>query len=240
MPRRGPYSQAVRLGDLAKYRGQGGLDPRTGAPAGATFELQARQAFENLRAILEDAGSSLDRMVKTTCFLAAPEAFDELNALYAEFFPTAPPVRSAPVVRLPRGLLFSIEAIAAAARRRTAPNKRMPPTRADVQAARTRLRLIVAAGTLAALLAAPAPLQAQRPTTLAGRSTVYAPQRRGRDEPAARLRGRARGPASRRQRHRRRGHRGRGAERDRAAYDRHRRRHVRASSGSPRSRSSSR
>ena len=114
VPRRGPYSQAVRLGELLFIAGQGGLDPRTGALAGATFELQARQAFENLRAILEDAGSSLDRVVKTTCFLAAPEAFDELNALYAEYFPTDPPVRSAPVVRLPRGLLFSIEAIAAA------------------------------------------------------------------------------------------------------------------------------
>jgi 2-iminobutanoate/2-iminopropanoate deaminase len=82
---------------------------------GPTFELQARQAFENLRALLEDAGSGLDRVVKTTCFLAVPEAFDTLNALYAEYFPTAAPVRSTPVVQLPRGLLFSIEAIAVAA-----------------------------------------------------------------------------------------------------------------------------
>ena len=115
VPRRGPYSQAVRLGELLFVAGQAGLDPRTGALAGATFELQARQAFENLRAILEDAGSGLHRVVKTTCFLAAPEAFDQLNALYAEYFPVAPPVRSAPVVQLPRGLLFSVEAIAAAA-----------------------------------------------------------------------------------------------------------------------------
>jgi 2-iminobutanoate/2-iminopropanoate deaminase len=85
--------------------------------AGTTFELQARRAFENLRAILEDAGSSLDRVVKTTCFLAVPEDFDQLNALYAEYFPVAPPVRSTPVVQLPHGLLFSVEAIAAVAPR---------------------------------------------------------------------------------------------------------------------------
>jgi 2-iminobutanoate/2-iminopropanoate deaminase len=115
VPRRGPYSQAVRLGELLFIAGQVGLDPSTGALAGTTFELQARQAFENLRAILEDAGSSLDRVLKTTCFLAVPEAFDQLNALYAEYFPLAPPVRSTPVVQLPRGLLFSVEAIAAVA-----------------------------------------------------------------------------------------------------------------------------
>jgi 2-iminobutanoate/2-iminopropanoate deaminase len=112
VPQRGPYSQATRVGDLIFVAGQGGIDPATGKVVGPTFELQARQAFGNLRAILEDAGSGLDRVVKTTCFLAAPEAFDDLNALYAEYFPAAPPARSTPVVQLPRGLLFSIEAIA--------------------------------------------------------------------------------------------------------------------------------
>jgi 2-iminobutanoate/2-iminopropanoate deaminase len=115
VPRRGPYSQAVQVGQLIFVAGQAGLDPATGVVVGATFELQARQAFENLRAILEDAGSGLDHVVKTTCFLAVPEAFDHLNALYAEYFPVAPPARSTPLVQLPRGLLFSIEAIAAAA-----------------------------------------------------------------------------------------------------------------------------
>jgi 2-iminobutanoate/2-iminopropanoate deaminase len=113
VPRRGVYSQAVRLGELIFVAGQAGIDPATGAVAGSTFEQQARQAFENLRAILEDAGSGLDRVVKTTCFLTEPEAFDRLNTLYTEYFPTNPPARSAPIVRLPRGLLFSIEAIAA-------------------------------------------------------------------------------------------------------------------------------
>jgi 2-iminobutanoate/2-iminopropanoate deaminase len=114
VPQRGPYSQAVRVGELIFVAGQAGLDPATGVVAG-TFELQARQAFENLRAVLEDAGSGLDQVVKTTCFLAVPEAFDQLNALYAEYFPAAPPARSTPVVQLPRGLLFSIEAVAAVA-----------------------------------------------------------------------------------------------------------------------------
>ena len=112
VPQRGPYSQAVRVGELIFVAGQAGLDPATGRVVGTTFDHQARQAFENLRAILQDAGSGLDRVVKTTCFLAVPEAFDELNALYAEYFPVAPPARSTPVVQLPRGLLFSIEAIA--------------------------------------------------------------------------------------------------------------------------------
>jgi 2-iminobutanoate/2-iminopropanoate deaminase len=115
VPRRGPYSQAVRLGELIFVAGQAGVDPVTGAIVGATFEHQARQAFENLRAVLEDAGSGLEHVVKTTCFLAVPEAFDQLNALYAQYFPVTPPARSTPVVHLPRGLLFSIEAIAAAA-----------------------------------------------------------------------------------------------------------------------------
>ena len=113
VPRRGPYSQAVRLGDLVFVAGQGGIDPASGAVVAGGFEAQARQAFENLKAILEDSGTSLGRVVKTTCFLAAPESFDKLNALYAEYFPESPPARSTPVVQLPRGLLFSIEAIAA-------------------------------------------------------------------------------------------------------------------------------
>jgi 2-iminobutanoate/2-iminopropanoate deaminase len=115
VPRIGPYSQAVRVGNLIFTAGQPGINPATGQVAGPTFEAQARQAIENLRAVLEDAGSSLQRVVKVTCFIATdPSAFATLNALFAEFFPDSPPVRSAPVVALPKGLLFSIEAIAVA------------------------------------------------------------------------------------------------------------------------------
>ena len=117
VPRIGPYSQAVRVGDLVYTAGQPGIDPATGAVAGASFEAQARQAFANLQAVLEDAGSSLARVIKVTCFVADPDAFPVLNALFAEFFPDAPPVRSTPLVQLPKGLLFSIDAVAVAERR---------------------------------------------------------------------------------------------------------------------------
>jgi 2-iminobutanoate/2-iminopropanoate deaminase len=114
VPRIGPYSQAVRVGELIFTAGQPGIDPQTGQVAGDTFEAQARQAFANLRAILEDAGSRLERVVKVTCFVADAGAFGTLNQLFEEFFPGNPPVRSTPVVALPRGLLFSIDAIAVA------------------------------------------------------------------------------------------------------------------------------
>lgn len=112
VPRIGPYSQAIRAGGMIYTAGQPGIDPRTGAVAGESFEAQARQAFANLRAVLEDAGSGLDRVVKVTCFVADASAFPTLNALFAEFFPERSPVRSTPIVALPRGLLFSIDAIA--------------------------------------------------------------------------------------------------------------------------------
>jgi 2-iminobutanoate/2-iminopropanoate deaminase len=114
VPRIGPYSQAVRVGDVIYTAGQAGIDPTTGAVAGITFEPQARQAFANLQAVLEDAGSNLARVVKVTCFVAEPDAFPILNKLFEEFFPIAAPVRSTPLVKLPRGLLFSIDAIAVA------------------------------------------------------------------------------------------------------------------------------
>lgn len=116
VPRLGPYSQAIRVGDLLYTAGQPGIDPKTGAVAGPDFESQARQAFENLRAVLEDAGSGLEQVVRVTCFMADPDGFATLNTLFGQYFPTTPPVRSAPVVALPKGLLFSIDAIAVSGR----------------------------------------------------------------------------------------------------------------------------
>jgi 2-iminobutanoate/2-iminopropanoate deaminase len=112
VPRLGPYSQAVRVGHLVFTAGQPGIDPATGRPAGSTFEAQGRQAIENLRAILEAAGTSLQRVVKVTCFVTDAAAFSTLNELFTEYFPQSPPARSVPVVALPKGLLFSIEAVA--------------------------------------------------------------------------------------------------------------------------------
>lgn len=142
----GPYSQIMRVGDLLFIAGQPGIDPRTGAVAGDTFEAQARQAFANLRAALEDAGSGLDRVAKTTCFVGDGAAFPTLNDLYAEHFPTAPPVRSTPIVSLPRGLLFSIEAIAVVGDTRRPPTKRVAPPRVRSRARATRRSTVRAHG----------------------------------------------------------------------------------------------
>ena len=135
VPRIGPYSQAVRVGDLVFTAGQPGIDPATGLVAGDTFEAQARQALDNLRAVLEDAGSRMERVVKVTCYITDPGAFAGLNALFEEYFPGSPPVRSAPVIALPRGLLFSIDAIAVA--ERAAPGASTPNSMARQSDTRT-------------------------------------------------------------------------------------------------------
>ena len=108
----GPYSHAITAGGFVFCSGTAGIDPTTGAiPDG--IEAQTEQALINLRAVLESAGSSMDDLVKTTIFYANVEDFPTLNAVYARHMPTPPPARSAPAnVRLPRGLLVSIDAIA--------------------------------------------------------------------------------------------------------------------------------
>ena len=108
----GPYSQAVVAGGLVFCSGTAGIDPETGtAPDG--IEAQTEQALLNLSAILEAAGASLSDLVKTTIFYADVDDFAKLNEVYSRFMPDPPPARSAPAnVRLPRGLLVSIEAVA--------------------------------------------------------------------------------------------------------------------------------
>jgi 2-iminobutanoate/2-iminopropanoate deaminase len=113
-PALGPYSQGAQVGNLLFVSGQVGLNPDTGEVAGSDFVAQARQAFENLRAVLAAANCRMDDVVKTTCWVADAESFPEFNALYGEFFPNEPPTRSTPIVALPKGLLFSIECIAVA------------------------------------------------------------------------------------------------------------------------------
>jgi 2-iminobutanoate/2-iminopropanoate deaminase len=108
----GPYSQAIVAGGFVFCSGMAGIDPQSGAiPDG--IEAQTEQALANLAAVLEAAGSSLAHVVKTTIFYANVEDFGRLNEVYARHMPDPPPARSAPAhVRLPRGLLISIEAIA--------------------------------------------------------------------------------------------------------------------------------
>jgi 2-iminobutanoate/2-iminopropanoate deaminase len=104
----GPYSQAVRAGGFVFVSGQPGIDPATGDVAGPTFGEQARQAFANLGTALRAGGSRPDLVVSTTVLIAEHDAFAELNALFAEFFPSDPPARMTMEVPLPRGLLISI------------------------------------------------------------------------------------------------------------------------------------
>lgn len=108
----GPYSQAIVAGGFVFCSGTAGIDPATGsAPDG--IEAQTEQALVNLAAVLEAAGASMDDLVRTTIFYADVEDFAALNAVYARHMPDPPPARSAPAnVRLPRGLLISIDAVA--------------------------------------------------------------------------------------------------------------------------------
>jgi 2-iminobutanoate/2-iminopropanoate deaminase len=108
----GPYSQAIAAGGFVFCSGTAGIDPETGlAPEG--IEAQTEQALLNLGAVLEEAGSSMADVVKMTIYYADVEDFARLNEVYARHMPDPPPARSAPAnVRLPRGLLVSIEAIA--------------------------------------------------------------------------------------------------------------------------------
>lgn len=109
----GPYSQAICTGGMVYTSGQIPLDPATGAaPEGG--EAQSRQALENLAAVLAAAGAGLDRVVKTTCFLADMGDFAVFNQVYAEYFRAPCPARSCVAVKtLPKGLLVEVEAVAA-------------------------------------------------------------------------------------------------------------------------------
>ena len=110
----GPYSQAVKAGNLLFVSGQIPLDPATGAliPE-TTIQAQVTRVFQNLSAILEQAGGSLDNVVKTTVFLKNMEDFVPMNQVYQEFFQTDCPARSAvEVARLPKDVLVEVEAIA--------------------------------------------------------------------------------------------------------------------------------
>lgn len=110
----GPYSQAIISNGWVFVSGQLGLDPATGEFAGADVAAQTHQVLRNLKAILEAAGSGLERVVKTTIYLVDMQDFKTVNAIYAEYFREAPPARATvQVAALPRGGLVEIEAIAA-------------------------------------------------------------------------------------------------------------------------------
>ena len=109
----GPYSQGIRTEQFVYTAGQVPLDPATGTLVTGSIEDQTRRALENVKAVLEAAGTGLDRAVKMTVFMTNLGDFKRMNAVYAEFFPEAPPARSAfEVSALPLGADIEIEAIA--------------------------------------------------------------------------------------------------------------------------------
>ncbi len=109
----GPYSQAIQVGQLIFCAGQTPIDPATNTLIEGDIETQTRRVLQNLSAVLEAAGSSLDKVVKTTVFLFDMNDFQRMNAAYAEFFPNNPPARSTiQVARLPRDARVEIELIA--------------------------------------------------------------------------------------------------------------------------------
>ena len=109
----GPYSHAVKANGFVFVSGQTGLDPRTGQMVGQDIKTQTRRALGNVKAIVEAAGSSMDRVMKCTVFLKDMNDFGPMNEEYGSYFMELPPARSTvQVAKLPRDALVEIEAIA--------------------------------------------------------------------------------------------------------------------------------
>ena len=110
----GPYSQAIRVNGMIYCSGQIPINPATGGIEAVTIEEQTAQSISNLRNVLEQAGSSLSKVVKTTVFIKDMNDFAALNKVYAEMFGDTKPARSCvEVARLPKDVLVEIECIAA-------------------------------------------------------------------------------------------------------------------------------
>ncbi len=109
----GPYSQAIEHAGTIYISGQLPIDPATGAFPEGGIEAQTRQSLQNIRSILEEAGSGMDKVVKTTVFLADMGDFTEMNGVYAEFFSAPYPARCAFAVKaLPKGAMVEIDCVA--------------------------------------------------------------------------------------------------------------------------------
>lgn len=105
----GPYSQAIRAGGFIFVAGEKGIDPKTNKVVPGGIAAETRQTLENIKNILEAAGSSLDKAVATTVYLVNIADFKAMNEVYAEYFPTNPPGRTTVAVKeLPAGVLVEI------------------------------------------------------------------------------------------------------------------------------------
>ena len=108
----GPYSQAISTGSMVYTSGQLGINPATGELEGEDITAQAEQVMKNLGAVLEEAGTSFDNIVKTTCFLADMADFAAFNAVYSKYITTAPARSCVAVKTLPKNALVEVEAVA--------------------------------------------------------------------------------------------------------------------------------
>ena len=109
----GPYSQAIRANGFLYVSGQVGLDPKSGEMTGPDIQQQTQRTLENVRGILEAAGSNMHHVVKTTVFLKDMNDFAAMNEVYAKYFMSAAPARSTvQVARLPKDAMVEIEVIA--------------------------------------------------------------------------------------------------------------------------------
>ena len=112
-PAGGPYSHAVRTGNLLFVSGQGPMAQDGSGVVRGTLEEEARLTLDNLKAVLTDAGSGLEHVIKTTCFLKDMDHFKRFNDVYATYFPENPPARSCiEVARLPLDFQVEVEAVA--------------------------------------------------------------------------------------------------------------------------------
>jgi 2-iminobutanoate/2-iminopropanoate deaminase len=110
----GPYSQAIKVGNLVYTSGQIPIDPATDNFVEGGIKEQTRQSLTNVQAILKEAGLTMENVVKTTVFMADMNDFADMNTVYAEFFAEPYPARSAVAVKtLPKGALVEIEVVAA-------------------------------------------------------------------------------------------------------------------------------
>lgn len=108
----GPYSQAIVCGDMVFTSGQIPINPATGNVESVTIQEQTKQVMENLGAVLQQAGSSFEKAIKTTCFLADIADFTAFNEVYAQYFTTCPARSCVAVKDLPKGVKVEVEVIA--------------------------------------------------------------------------------------------------------------------------------